>query len=119
MLMHAQNETIFLKQALDIMSRRDVNGQPIPFDCAVRTFNRTTKKGGRLKTYSGARLLPLSSGEGHVKEENIKSLENIPLAAKNPNHFENRTRNIKTSTGKTRTINLNFLIKVDGTAVSY
>lgn len=111
---------IYLKDAVSIMNRVDVNGEGIPFDCEVRTFNRYKKTGGALKAYKGASLLPLSSGvDKKERFASLHTLAHVPPAAKNPNHFDNRTRNIKLHNGLTRKINLNFLIAVNGQQVAY
>ncbi len=99
------------------MGRKDVNGEPIPCDVVVRTFNRQSKKGGRLVTYKTAKVLPLSSSKERV--ETIESLARVDLPAKNPNHFLNKTRNIKTADGELKKINLLFVIKVNGQFVRY
>lgn len=112
-----QHQTISLKSALEIMRRTDSENEPVPFDCSVRTFNKTTKKGGKLKEYSKVKLLPLSTGLS--LKDSLEDLQKIAVESRNPNHFENKTRNIKTSSGQVRKINLNFLITVNGLYVTY
>lgn len=112
--------TIFLKDALEIMRTPDKDGRAIPFNISVRTFNRNTKKGGKLKTYENAKLLMNEKGFDKDSIQALKRLPKIkPTHRKNPQHFQNKTRNIKTPDGEKRKININFIIDFNGKKVIY
>lgn len=111
-------EAIKLKEALSIMRRLDKEGEPFPFSCQVRTFNRQSKKGGRLLSISQAILLPLSGGNSQTPAS-VESLKFISPAKRSPNHYENKTRNIKLPNGNVKKINLNFLISINSLQVTY
>lgn len=89
-------QSIYLQDALQQMKTLDDNGRAPIFSIAVRTLNKYTKQGGRLLVFPTAKLV--------IKEENpnknsVASLKVKPQPTsgtrRNPNHFENKTRNIK------------------------
>lgn len=99
-------KTIFLSEVLTEMRKLDKNNNPIPFSISIRTFNRQNKSGGRLVTYDNATLMqpPRVTGERRLAQ-------NIDF--KNPNHWENRTRNVKTNDG-IKKIHILFIVKFNG-----
>lgn len=114
------NKTIFLKEVLEIMDKRLPNGNYIPFDIVVREFSRNNKTGGKIKYYNDAKKL------GFEKTSSSKKTRNITLEvfqternSKNPNHFENSTRNIELATGEKKKINIQFIIKFNNLEVIY
>lgn len=94
---------ISLRDALKVFSLRDANKMFKPFDLVYRTFNQTTKKGGKHIVYKGVRYLPSAKND----------------SLKNPNHFKNRTRNIELANGSIKTIIIDFIIKVNDKTVIY
>jgi len=98
-------EVILLKDALKIFSEKESSGMYKPFLLVYRTYNKTTKKGGKLKTEISAKYLP------NAKEETV--------TVKNPNHYKNRTRNIELPSGEIRTINIDFIISINNKKVIY
>ena len=112
-------ETIYLKEVLNLMKTLDANGKAIPFSIKFRTYNKFSKTGGKLKYYPEAKQV--------VKEENkninsIHSLRTVPkkkVDRKNPQHFDNKTRNIKLPTGKIRKINIRYIIEFNNKKVIY
>jgi len=113
-----ENQVIFLKDVLKQMSIKDRDGKFFPFNISVRTFNKNTKKGGKLKTYSSAKLLPDKNPNSII----VDTVENILLPQKSlkiPNHFENKTRNIETESGEVKKINIDFIIDFNGKKVIY
>lgn len=100
-----QNE-IKLNQVLMEMKKLDANKQPIPFSISVRTYNQQNKMGGRMVHYDNAVLMQAPKTKG-----SIRLSQNT--AFKNPNHWENHTRNIKTSDG-IKKIHILFIIKFNG-----
>jgi hypothetical protein len=119
--------TITLKEALDIFNRRDSKGMFVPFDISFRTFSKTTKKGGQLKVYEGVKWLPSAKPETETTKviyspsykEVVAGLLTPVKENKDPNHFENRTRNIELPNGDIRKINIDFIILVNNYKVIY
>lgn len=105
-------DTIFLKDALKIFSLKDDKGMYKPFDLVYRTFNRTSKKGGKLKNYQGVKYLPSANPEK-------KSIHRLNTFTKNPNHFKNRTRNIELPDGSIVTVRIDFIISINNQKVIY
>lgn len=110
--------TITLKQALDIFNQRDSKKMFVPFDVSFRTFSKTTKRGGQLKVYEGVKWLP-SAKPDDKKEITIHNVLDPVKANKDPNHFENRTRNVELPNGDIRTINIDYIILVNNYKVIY
>lgn len=114
-----QYKTYFLREVLAEMRSLDKEGKAIPFSIAFRTYNRFSKKGGILKRYPVAKLV---MQEEYKKEDSILSLRRAPrkqVARKNPNHFDNKTRNIKLPTGQIKKININYIVEFNGKKVVY
>ncbi len=103
-----QNQ-IFLKEVLKEMKKLDSNKNPIPFSFFFRTYNQQNKYGGRLVSYDNATLMQAPPEPGAVR-----LTQNIDF--KNPNHWENHTRNIKTNFG-IKKINIFFITKFNGLEV--
>lgn len=88
------------------MKKLDENKNPVPFTITVRTYNQQNKVGGRLVTWDNALLMqpPKSAGKIRLSQK---------IDFKNPNHFENRTRNLKTSEG-IKKIHILFITRFNG-----
>lgn len=99
-------KAIFLSQVLTEMKKLDSGNNPIPFSITVRTYNNQNKNGGKLITYDNATLMQAPKTPGKVRLSQN-------MAFKNPNHFRNRTRNLKTDQG-IKKINILFIIKFNG-----
>jgi len=113
-----QKEKITLKEGLEILNQKDQNGLLIPFDLTYRTFNATSKKGGKLKTYSGARLL-LEKNPNAIHRDTVENIL-VPIKkSKNANHFENRTRNIQLTDYSVVTIRIDFIISINNKEIIY
>jgi hypothetical protein len=98
-------EKIFLKDALAEMRKLDPEKKPIPFSLAVRTYNQQNWFGGKLLIYHNATLMQ--------QPKNKKEYE------KNPNHWENKTRNIKLADGTIKKIIILFIVAFNGREVVY
>lgn len=96
-----QSNPISLAYALKIFSEKDKKGMYAPFNLDYRTFNSTTKKGGRLIEYRGVKYLPSA----------------IADSKKDPHHSKNRTRNIELPNGDIKKINIDFIISVNNQTV--
>lgn len=97
---------MFLKDVLQEMKKLDVHKKPIPFSLKVRQYNRQNKSGGKVKFYENATLM----------QQPKKTDKEI---LKNPNHWENRTRNIKLPNKKIEKISILFIIEFNGQKVVY
>ena len=105
-------KTIFLKDVLSEMKRQDEYKNPLPFSIKVRTFNLKNKKGGKLLEYKNATLMQ------PPKKKGAKRLA-MDTEFKNPNHFENRTRNLKTENGEIKKIHTIFIDEFNGLKVVF
>ncbi|HSD07907.1 hypothetical protein [Flavobacterium sp.] len=113
-----QKEKISLKEGLAILNQKDEKGTLIPFDLTYRTFNSTSKRGGKLKIYSGARLL-LEKNPNRTHRDSIENIL-VPIkTTKNANHFENRTRNIELSDRSVVKICIDFIISINNKEIIY
>ena len=113
-----QKEKISLKDGLIILNQKDTKGTLIPFDLTYRTFNATSKRGGKLKTYSGARLL-LEKNPNAIHRDTIENIL-VPIKkTKNAKHFDNRTRNIELSDQSVVTICIDFIISINNKEIIY
>jgi hypothetical protein len=109
---------MFLRQVLEEIKKTDAKGDAIPFDIEFRTYNRNNKMGGVLKRYEKAKLLigkklkgkPFIDAEYFYREQRARI---------NPNHFDNRTRNIELTGGQIKKINILFITKFNGHEVIY
>lgn len=109
---------IFLRQVLEEIKKTDANGNAIPFDVEFRTFNRHNKMGGVLKKYQNAKLLigKKLKGKPFIDAEHFYRPVRV---RKNPNHWENKTRNIELSGGQIKKINILYITKFNGHEVIY
>lgn len=108
---------ISIAEISEYMSATDPAGNPLKFDLVVRGFSRQNKTGGKLSFYNGVQK-PKPKG-GKNSKSLFSKLLGSEKARKNPNHFENRTRNIELENGEIRKINLLFIIKFNGKNVIY
>jgi hypothetical protein len=109
---------MFLRQVLEEIKKTDEKGDALPFDIEFRTYNRNNNMGGVLKRYERAKLLigkklkgkPLIDAEYFYRQQRVR---------KNPNHFDNRTRNIELPGGQIKKINILFITKFNNHEVIY
>lgn len=113
-----QVEKISLKEGLEILNEKDRNGILIPFDMTYRTFNSTSKKGGKLKFYTGAKLL-LEKNPNIIHRDTIDNILTPIKKTKNANHFKNRTRNIQLPDYSVVTIIIDFIISINNKEIIY
>lgn len=110
---------ISLSEALSIINRKAKDGSAFPFDVSVRTLNRNSKTGGKLINYKGAKLL---INENSKNKTGSKLLDNVLVAEtvkRNPNHWENRTRNILLPNGEKRKLRFRLIIDINNQKVVY
>lgn len=100
-----QNQ-IFLSAVLKEMVKLDDKKNPVPFSISFRTYNQQNKAGGKLVSYDNAILMQAPKTPGKIRLS-----QNIDF--RNPNHWENHTRNIKTNSG-IKKIHIFFITKFNG-----
>lgn len=114
-----EDEKVFLRDVLETMRTLDKDGRAVHFSISFRTLNKSSHKGGRLVSYPVAKLV--------IKEENPKADSTHALRyykkqvtiRRRPNHWDNKTRNIKLPDGKIRKIHINHIIEFNGKKVIY
>lgn len=99
---------------LKAIEQKDDRGNPVPFSFQYVTFNRNSKKGGKLKGYDQA-TIATRSGD---KPKNYNSEGH--LSSRTPNHHANMTRNffIGDSTHP-QTFNIRAITRFNGKKVVY
>lgn len=113
-----ENGILSLKEALSLMAKKDELGRLIPFDMEYRTFNATSKKGGKLKFYLNSKLL-LEANPNAVFKDNLENIMDSVKSVKSANHFENRTRNIELSDGSVVKVRIDFIISINNKKIIY
>ena len=113
-----ENGVIKLSQALAIMNQKDQFDKPVPFDITVWEFSRISKLGGKQKSYYGVWYLP-SADPNRPKEVTIENVLDPIKAVRDPQHFENRTRNLQLPTGECRKIYIDFIKSINNQTVIY
>lgn len=113
-------EMLYLKDVLEIMRTPNAEGRAVPFDISVRTFNRFSKEGGKLNIYKNARLVMKEKGLDPNSIYALQHFKKKPEASrKNPQHFTNKTRNLRLENGDKRKIHINYIISFNGKKVIY
>lgn len=107
---------VSFSECLEIINRKDVQGNPVPFDANIYTLNRNTKKGGVLKIYKGVKLLAFKKGDQNLKGL-VKQATSISNVVRKPNHFANRTRNIELPNGAIKKIKVRLIDSINGKKV--
>lgn len=116
------SETVFLKDVLSDMATLDKNGRAKPFSISYRTLNRNSKTGGKLVEIDRAKLCMREEFQNHSPSTELLryAKPQKPKLKKNPNHWDNKTRNIKTiPEGKIRKIHINHIISFNSKKVVY
>lgn len=99
-------KTMSLSEVLTEMKRMEDSKTPIQFSFSARTYNGQNKTGGKLKDYPKATLLQPPKTKG------AKRLS-MNIDFKDPSHWKNRTRNVKTAEG-IKKIHIFFITKFNG-----
>lgn len=93
------------------MKKLDAGKNPVPFSITGRTFSAQNKTGGKIYHYENATLMNPPQKKGAQRLLN-------PRDFRNPQHFENRTRNLMTAKGE-RKINILFISHFNGKQVIF
>ena len=113
-------ENIFLKEVLETMKTLDADGRAVPFSISVRTLNRYSKTGGKLKKFPKAKMVMKEENPNANSDMALRIKPKKPTARKNPNHQQNKTRNIKIlPQGNIITIHIRYIIEFNGKKVIY
>lgn len=111
-------ESISFAEALKIIKLKNKTGKQHPFDISFRTLQRNSKKGGKLTNYKGVVLLANEKQE----DQEAKIYDNILLQdrqKRNPEHWKNRTLNIKLEDGQIRKIHVRLIVGINGKNIVY
>lgn len=114
-------EVIYLSDVLKIMSTPNRDGLAVPFSISFRSLQKYSKTGGRLVSYEKAKLVMKETFANHNPDKRMLQ-KPIPRTniRRNPNHWENKTRNIKIlPQGDIKKIHINHIITFNGKKVVY
>lgn len=111
-------ETISLNDALEIIDRQDKQGKSIPFDLTFRSLQRNSKSGGKLYEYNQVKKYRKEKFK-HSEAALKTSAETSVRFKKEPNHFENRTRNLELQNGDIKKIHIRLMISINGKQIVY
>lgn len=104
------------------MRQKSSEGFAVKFDMKARSYNKQSRTGGKMYHYNKAKLV-MEEGKMTDVEKEVNSLKfkkspkkNIE---KNPQHYSNKTRNIRLEDGSIKKININYIIEFNGKKVIY
>jgi hypothetical protein len=108
--------TLSVKEALDIMDKKDSTGRNVPFSLTYVTWSDREQTGGTVISYNKAALAHLNmSGSRVIKTRKIRTLK----PSKNPNHWKNGTRNINPEgTWEVRKVHIWLIFELNGKEVT-
>lgn len=104
------------------MEQTDKKGYPTRFDLVVWSFSETRGLGGEELTYTNVCLNDVKSkAESKVKEafRREKPVIITDSSPKNPNHWDNKTRNIRLQNGQIRKIHIHFIKSFNQAQILY
>ena len=105
---------ISFAEVIKTIDRVDKEGRPYPF----RTLQKNSKTGGRLVTYKGVKkYVPQKFQKS--KASQLKDVQELPGIKRNPNHFENRTRNLELQNGDIKKVKIRHIISLNGKIMHY
>jgi hypothetical protein len=110
---------IRLWEALEIMDSTDAHGRPARFQVKFVTANRMTREGGEIIEVKDACKCPVRTKNGQEIYPERKNLQASERITKNPNHWENSTRNIKLANGQKRKLHIRLIIEFNNKKVCY
>ncbi|MBT0607641.1 hypothetical protein [Aequorivita echinoideorum] len=114
-------QTVYLNDVLEEMRTPNKEGRAIKFNMSVRSLNKNSKTGGKMYHYENAKLV---MEETPLDPLGIKALQMLPSEKretfkKSPNHFKNKTRNIRLEDGSIKKIHIKHIIRFNGKTVIY
>lgn len=105
---------ILLKDALREIDRVDESKNPIPFACRFVTADRKRNTGGEIITVVNA-VKCVGKKDGEI----VFLGRETAAPRRNPNHYENATRNIALQNGAIRKMHIRLIIEFNGQKVIY
>lgn len=114
-------QTIYLQDALSAMKTLVFVGRAVPFSIKIRTLNRYSKTGGKLLFFEQAKLVMAEENPNVNSINSLRTVSNqVATTRRNPNHFENKTRNIKIlPQNKIQKIHIRYIIQFNNKDVIY
>ena len=110
---------IRLWEALEIMESMDGQGRPTRFQVKFVTANRITRKGGEIIEVKDASKCPVTTRNGREIFPERKTGQMQEKITRNPNHWENSTRNIRLPNGQKRKLHIRLIIEFNKMKVCY
>ena len=110
---------IRLWEALEIMDSVDQHGRPARFQVKFVTADRTKKEGGEIIELKDASKCPVRTKNGHEIYPQRKNAPHLERITRNPNHWENSTRNIRLPNGQKRKLHIRLIIEFNNKKVCY
>ncbi len=104
------------------MRTPDEEGRAVKFDITGRTLNKNSKTGGKYYEFNEAKLVMKEKGlDPHsiYALQNFKPSEKKETIKKNPNHFSQKTRNIRLEDGSIKKIHYKYIDTFNGKKVIY
>jgi hypothetical protein len=115
-------QTIYLNEVLKIMRTPNEEGRAVRFDISYRTLNRNSKTGGKLKVRKNAKLMMKEEGldpNSTYALRHFMPKEKVETFKKSPQHYQNKTRNIRLENGNIRKLHINHIITFNDKKVIY
>jgi len=110
---------IRLWEALEIMDSVDPHGRPVRFQVKFVTADRTKKEGGEIIELKDASKGPVRTKNGQEIYPQKKNCQGQERITRNPNHWENSTRNIRLPNGQKRKLHIRLIIEFNNKKVCY
>jgi hypothetical protein len=101
------------------MDSVDQHGRPARFQVKFVTADRTTKKGGEIIELKDASKCPVRTKNGQEIYPQRKKVLVQQRITRNPNHWENSTRNIRLPNGQKRKLHIRLIIEFNNKKVCY
>lgn len=109
---------ILLRQVVKMIEEKTPEGKSKSFDLEVRLLNKNNKTGGAYRIFKNAKLLTGEKLKG--KQFNAGThFYRQHRSRRNPNHWENATRNFELPNGQIKKIKIRYIIKINGLEVGY
>lgn len=112
---------IQLKDALKEMETPDATGMPRLFDLKVISWDFQRGKGGELLEFNQVSLTDVKFSVFGEAKININAREKPTTVTiyKDPNHKENKTKNVRLRNGQIRKVHIRFMTEYNGKQIMY
>jgi hypothetical protein len=114
-------EMIQLKDALKEMETPDSSGMARLFDLKVISWDFQRGKGGELLEFNQVSLTDVKHSVFGEAKININAREKPTTVTiyKDPNHKENKTKNVRLRNGQIRKVHIRFMTEYNGKQIMY